>query len=107
MDTSAFIPMSETGYYMLVSLMKERHGYGIIQHVEKITGGRIVLGAGTIYGTLVKFEKSGLVVMSREEEKRKYYKITALGEALISQEIKRLEELLENGKVEYENGKKQ
>ncbi|GJM80274.1 hypothetical protein HMSSN139_27700 [Paenibacillus sp. HMSSN-139] len=57
-----FIPMSETMFYILLSLQQERHGYGIMQHVKEITNDRIVLGAGTIYQSLGKLEKDGLIV---------------------------------------------
>ena len=57
-----FIPMSETMFYILSSLTEARHGYGIMQHVEKLTRGRIVLGAGTVYQSLSKLEKEKLIV---------------------------------------------
>lgn len=41
-----FLPMSETMFYILFSLTQARHGYGIMQHVERLTNGRIVLGRG-------------------------------------------------------------
>ena len=66
-------PMSETAYYILLSLLEERHGYGIMQYVAGITANRINIGAGTIYGTLGKLEKSKMITTTRDEEKRKYY----------------------------------
>ena len=101
---SHFSPMSETAYYILLSLTKERHGYGIMQHVQEITNGRISLGAGTIYGTLGKLEKADLIVMSKEEEKRKYYKISAKGVEVLEKELLRIEELYRNGKEVMSNG---
>ncbi|BBF42519.1 transcriptional regulator, PadR family [Lachnospiraceae bacterium KM106-2] len=91
-------PMSETAYYILLSLLEERHGYGIMQHVEQITDNRIKIGAGTIYGTLGKLEKAGLILSTKEEEKRKYYQITEEGKTILRQEVLRLRELYENGK---------
>jgi DNA-binding PadR family transcriptional regulator len=98
MEKSTFIPMSETAYYILLSLVEERHGYGIMQHVSKITENRITLGAGTMYGTLSKLEKSKLIEMTREEDKRKYYQITDDGKDVLTMELKRIEELYNNGK---------
>ena len=95
--------MSETAYYMLLSLTKERHGYGIMQHVGELTKGRINLGAGTVYGTLLKFEKADLIRMTKEEEKRKYYKITPEGKQVLNRELGRLKELCENGKAELKD----
>jgi len=50
--------MTEIAFYILLSLTEPKHGYGIIQHVDKITDGKIKLGSGTVYGTLGKMEKS-------------------------------------------------
>lgn len=99
-----FHPMSETAYYILLSLVEERHGYGIMQHVSEITNGRLSLGAGTIYGTLGKLEKAKLIVNTREEEKRKYYQITEAGKDTLQKELSRIQELYENGKKEIGNG---
>ena len=99
-----FHPMSETAYYILLSLVEERHGYGIMQQVSEITNGRLSLGAGTIYGTLGKLEKAKLIVNTREEEKRKYYQITEAGKDTLQKELSRIQELYENGKKEIGNG---
>lgn len=78
MNFKNFIPMSETAYYILLSLTDELHGYGVMQHISNLTHDRITLGAGTLYGTLSKLEKASLITITREEDKRKYYKITSL-----------------------------
>lgn len=93
----AHMPMSESAFYILLSLAKPRHGYGIILHVKEITGGRIILGAGTIYGTLTKFEKDNIIEPSGEEDRRKLYKLTEDGLWLLQQELKRIDELYANG----------
>ncbi len=102
---SDFGPMSETAYYILLSLVEERHGYGIMQYVLQITNGRINLGAGTIYGTLGKLEKNKFIVSTREEDKRKYYQITKEGEKVLKAEFERIAELYENGKEIISNGR--
>lgn len=95
-----YLPMTETAYYILLSLNEQRHGYGIMQHVEKITNGRIKLGAGTMYGTLSKMEKDTLISPVAEQDRRKIYKLNNRGSRLLELEIARLEELLQNGKAE-------
>lgn len=102
-NVNQHIPMSETAYYILLSLLEERHGYGIMQHVTDITKERINLGAGTLYGTLSKLEKAKLITMTKEEAKRKYYRITEFGEQVLTAEIARIEELYENGRKVFEN----
>ena len=92
-----YIPMSETAYYILLSLLEtERHGYAIMQHVEEVTKGRIRLGAGTLYGTLSKMEKGGLIQVAQEVDKRKIYRITEFGAAVLRVEIVRIRELYHN-----------
>ena len=68
-----YIPMTETGFYNLFCLRREQHGYGISRQVKKMTGGEVVISPGTMYGTLSKMEKDGLISFVREEEKRKIY----------------------------------
>lgn len=95
-----YLPMTETAYYILLSLYKPRHGYGIMQHVRNITHGRVKIGPGTIYGTLAKMEQDGLIEAVAEQDRRKIYLICRLGKELLKKEIKRLQELVANGKQE-------
>ena len=62
--------MTETGFYILFCLQKPQHGYGITQQVKKMTDDAISISAGTMYGTLSKMEKDGLILFYAEEEKR-------------------------------------
>ena len=66
-----YVPMTETGFYILLCLKRPNHGYGIVQQVDRITDGEIRLTPGTMYGSLSKMEKDGLIRFVREEEKRK------------------------------------
>lgn len=93
-----YIPMSETMFYILLSLKQERHGYAIMQHVKELTKGRIVLGAGTVYSSLGKLESDGLIEGIREEERRKIYAITPLGTQILREEADRIAELYNNVK---------
>lgn len=99
-----YVPMTETGFYILFCLQQAQHGYGISQRVKNMTGGDLVISAGTMYGTLSKMEKDGLIVFVREEEKRKLYQITALGTEILNLEIHRIERLYKNSKGENVNG---
>lgn len=91
-----YIPMTETGFYILLCLKEANHGYGIIQKVRELTDGDIVLTPGTMYGSLSKMEKDGLIRFVREEEKRKIYIITELGRKVLEIEMKRIERLYKN-----------
>jgi DNA-binding PadR family transcriptional regulator len=88
-----YVPMTETGFYILFCLQKENHGYGVVQTVERLTGGEIRLAPGTMYGSLSKMEKDGLITFVREVEKRKLYVITDLGKEVLDLEIKRIKRL--------------
>lgn len=93
--------MTETAFYILLSLTEPRHGYGIIKHVEEISKGRIRLGSGTIYGTLTKMQKDGVITVFADAERKTVYEITDSGKELITAEIERLKELHGNA-LKYE-----
>ena len=95
-----YVPMTETGFYILFCLQKERHGYSITQKVKELTEGKLSISPGTMYGTLAKMEKDGLIAFVREEEKRKLYSITELGKEILELEIQRIERLYRNSKEE-------
>ena len=95
-----YVPMTETGFYILFCLQKERHGYSITQKVKELTEGQLSISPGTMYGTLAKMEKDGLIAFVREEEKRKLYSITELGSQILELEIQRIERLYRNSKEE-------
>ncbi len=91
-----YVPMTETAFYILLCLKNENHGYGIVQKVREITGGQVNLSPGTMYGSLSKMEKDGLIEFVREEDKRKMYKITPLGREVLKLETARIERLYKN-----------
>ena len=95
-----YVPMTETGFYILFCLQQERHGYSITQKVKELTDGQLSISPGTMYGTLAKMEKDGLIAFVREEEKRKLYSITELGKQILELEIQRIERLYRNSKEE-------
>lgn len=93
-----YVPMTETGFYILLCLREPNHGYGIVQKVKEITDGDIILSPGTMYGSLSKMEKDGLIRFICEEEKRKIYQITELGKEVLNIELARIERLYRNMK---------
>lgn len=93
-----YVPMTETGFYILLCLRRPNHGYGIVQTVKELTDHEIILSQGTMYGSLSKMEKDGLITFLREEEKRKIYQITELGLEVLNLELKRIERIYRNAK---------
>lgn len=70
-----------------------------------MTGGAVTISPGTMYGTLSKMEKDGLIRFVREEEKRKLYVMTELGREVLEIELHRIERLYKNSKGEYADGR--
>ena len=99
-----YIPMTETGFYILYCLQEENHGYNIGQQVKQMTGGQLSISPGTMYGTLSKMEKDGLILFVKEEENRKFYHITELGNEILQLELTRIERLYKNSKGEFLGG---
>ncbi len=91
-----YVPMTETGFYILLCLREEAHGYSIVQRVEALTDGAIRISPGTMYGSLSKMEKDGLISFVKEEDKRKTYRITELGTQVLELEMKRIDRLYHN-----------
>lgn len=92
--------LTETVYYILLSLFTPLHGYGIMQNVRELSQGRVNLGAGTLYGAISTLLDKGwinLLAMDQDARKKEYI-ITTIGKTVVTGEIARLEELIENGR---------
>lgn len=100
-----YVPMTETGFYILYCLQEEMHGYNIGLKVKEMTAGEVSISPGTMYGTLSKMEKDGLIIFLREEEKRKIYQTTDLGREVLGLELRRIERLYQNSKGEMYDGR--
>ena len=94
--------MTETGFYILLCLRSPNHGYGIVQKVKEITDNEVILGPGTMYGSLSKMEKDGLIQFVCEQDKRKIYQITDLGTEVLELELKRIRRLYRNAQEGWE-----
>ena len=89
-----FLPLTESTFLILAALGEPRHGYGIMQDVEAVSGGRVRLGAGTLYGALTHLLNQKLIRRSGEagegSDRRKVYALTPLGEVVVALEGERL-----------------
>ncbi len=89
-----FLPLTESTFLILAALAEPRHGYGVMQDVEAVSGGRVRLGAGTLYGALTHLLGQKLIRRSGEagegSDRRKVYALTPLGEAVVALEGQRL-----------------
>ena len=93
--------LTETTYYILLSLYHPRHGYGIMQETQQLSGGRVRLAAGTLYGALNSLCEKGLIfpLPMDSGSRKKEYQLTSAGLKVLKQELVRLEELAANGRA--------
>lgn len=101
-DPESLLPLPSATFHILMAVAAEdRHGYAIIQEVERRTNNRLKLGAGTLYRSLQRMLEQGLIVETGErpdpasdDERRRYYRITRYGEKVARAEGRRLTELV-------------
>ena len=93
--------LTEAVYYILLSLLQPMHGYGVMQNVERLSGGRLRLAAGTLYGAIsTMLEKGWIAARGGEQDSRKKeYIITDTGRRVLAAEYARLMELVGNGRA--------
>ena len=89
--------LTETTYYILLSLYKPLHGYGIMQRAQELSGGRVRLAAGTLYGALNAMVDRGWISLLPGEGRKKDYCLTPLGLEVLKKELARLRELVASG----------
>lgn len=82
-------------HVVLALLGGEKHGYALMQDVEELSDGSVKMGPGTLYGTLNRLVDDGLIVETRQEDRRRYYQLTAQGERVASAELARLQTLVQ------------
>ena len=87
--------LTEVTFFVLLSVYQPKHGYAIMQFVEEKTNGRLVLGAGTLYGALSSLEEKGWIMpCGNDSGRKKEYLITDAGKEICNKEIARLKELI-------------
>lgn len=91
--------LTEAVYYILLSLITPMHGYGIMQNVERLSGGRLKLAAGTLYGAINTMLEKGWIAAASDgaDSRKKEYAITDAGQMVLRAEYNRLCELVHNG----------
>lgn len=90
MAREQFQTLTEPMYYILIALSEECCGVDIMEKVQKISGGRVKVGPGTLYTMLSKFEENQIIFRTKEEGRRKSYVITEHGKKLLQEEHERL-----------------
>ena len=91
------LPLSEATYYVLAALDEPLHGYALMQKVESMSQGAVVIGPGTLYGAFGTLEKQGLIEKVSEVERRKTYALTDKGRLVLAEQVRRLTIMVRNG----------
>ena len=93
--------LTEAVYYILLSLVTPRHGYGIMQETERLSRGRVKLAAGTLYGAINGLLDKGWIraLPGGADSRRKEYALNEAGREALELELDRLRELVENGEA--------
>ncbi len=94
--------LTEQMYYLLLALHEPGHGYAIMERVRELSHGRLQLGPGTLYTLLARFEKEGLIVLTKIEDTRKIYRLTDQGWDTLEQEYRRLCRQVADGAAIFE-----
>ncbi len=99
-DPRAALPLGHVAYHILLALASEnRHGYGIIKHVEERTDGGVTLEAGTLYAAIKRMKDDGWIgeapTQPAEDARRRTYAISDFGQDVLLAESRRLEALVE------------
>ena len=90
--------LSEQMYYVLLALHTgPMHGYRVMQYIGELTQGRVVVGAGTLYALLGRFEEEGFICLSGTAENRKFYELTPAGHQMLENEFERLRHQVSDG----------
>ena len=101
-DLESMLPLPAATFHILVALSDiDRHGYGIMREVAQRTGGRTKLNPGTLYTTIQRLLEKGWIVELSErpdpdedDERRRYYRLTAQGRRVAAAEAERLARLV-------------
>ena len=102
MAREQFQTLTEPMYYILLALTEECCGVDIMEKVKEISKGRVLVGPGTLYAMLAKFEENGIIRLTASEGRKKSYVITDLGRKMLRQEYERLLVMVRDGSIFWE-----
>ena len=97
MAREQFQTLTEPMYYISLALLEECCGVDIMEKVRELSQGRVVVGPGTLYAMLAKFEYSDVIRLTASEGRRKSYVITKLGRDMLQREYQRLKTMVQDG----------
>lgn len=101
MEKNADHPLTESVYYILLAFAQPMHGYAVMQYIAEISGERVKMGPGTLYGAIKTLLEKGWITLidGESESRRKEYVLTQAGRETVHSEITRLKELVGHGEA--------
>jgi DNA-binding PadR family transcriptional regulator len=101
-DPSQYLPLTAAMYHVLVALSQDaQHGYAVIKTVARLTDGQVTLSTGTLYGIIKRLLAEGMIaesgrrpVAARDDERRRYYRLTEFGRRVVVAEAERLQKMI-------------
>lgn len=91
--------LTDSTYYILLTMVEPIHGYAIMQQVQEISEGEVVIGPASLYTILKKLQTADLIeLLEDEEERRKNYRLTDRGKVVLKKDIRRRIAMVEHGK---------
>ena len=103
----SWLPLKTNVLFILLALADgQKHGYAIMQETQTTSDGLVRMGPGTLYGTLQRLIEQGLIeetakpsVVDQDDERRRYYRLTSIGNQVITAEVTRLEQLVKTART--------
>lgn len=91
--------LTDSTYYILLALVKPIHGYGIMQKIQEISKGEMIIGPASLYTILKKLQDAYYIeLLEDDEERRKTYTLTIKGKEILRKDINRRIAMVEQGK---------
>ena len=98
--------LTDPAYYILISLLKPRHGYGIMKYIGELTKEEVTIGPATLYTLFKKMQQADYITLNDDEdERRKTYTLTPKGHAIIVNEIERRSRMARHGLLAIDQAK--
>ena len=105
LEVDAYLPLTPPVFHVLIALADgEKHGYAILKEVEERTSGKAQLSTGTLYAIIKRLLSDGLIQeidqrRDQDDERRRYYALTAFGKRVAAAEAQRMEDMLEAARM--------
>nr|WP_159887449.1 PadR family transcriptional regulator [Paenibacillus puerhi] len=92
--------LTDSAYYILLALLSPKHGYAIMKEIEELTEGEVKIGPATLYTLIKKMQETGYILLDDDkDERRKTYRVTEKGRAIVVSEVQRRLRMAQHGRL--------